>query len=45
VFDEQPVGTLASIPIAFHSHDHEAAMQTLSLQGEFQFAFFELFLR
>jgi hypothetical protein len=45
MFDQEPVGTLATIAIAAHANEHPAAVQPLALQFEFEVARFERALR
>src|SRR5690606_23244377 len=45
MFDQEPVRALATVAIVLHAHDHEAALQALSVEGELELALFELFLR
>ena len=45
MFDQQPVGSLATRPIVLHSHEHPTAVQSLALQRELQVAFGQGLLR
>src|ERR1700736_4862941 len=46
MFDEEPVRSLAAAAIAviFHPHENPAAVQTLTVQSEFEFACFQSLL-
>jgi hypothetical protein len=35
VFDEEPVGALAALPVEFHPHKHPAPLQALAVKSDF----------
>ncbi len=41
MLDQQPVGALAAVAVAFHPHQHPAAVQLVAVQREFQVALLE----
>ena len=44
MLDQQPVGSLAAEAVAAHAHQHPAAAQALTFQGEFELALFQSFV-
>ena len=45
MLDQQPVGAFAPFPVVGHPHQHETAMKSLAVKGEFQIALGERLLR
>jgi hypothetical protein len=41
VLDQEPVGALAAVAVAFHPHQHPTAVQLVAVQREFQVALLE----
>ena len=41
VLDQEPVGALAAVAVALHSHQHPASVQLVAVQDEFQVALLE----
>jgi hypothetical protein len=41
VLDQQPVIAFPVFAVVFHAHDHKTALQLLTRQREFEFAFAE----